>query len=184
MIGQGLYTTAEARDHLSELAAELGCDLRLHYRNEGMMYVEFGYVEGPDFGNGFYTDEQVYMVALHELGHFAHGHTQGRPPKENERFYFDNGVLYSEAQAWSWALNNSLFGHYDFTTATFMRDRCIGSYWAGALMDGYGGKPRHVLRNGNRHHVKFAWDEPEVFFYGLIARLDAIKEDAQAEVAA
>src|SRR5688572_12893551 len=97
----------ERTAHVLSLAEELDCRIDLGHNTPGMMYVEFGYVEGPTIEDGVggrsyapYPNAQSrYLTNLHELGHFALGHTQGRPPKERERFYFDNGVLRSEAEA-------------------------------------------------------------------------------------
>jgi hypothetical protein len=139
-----------------------------------MMYVEFGYVEGPPIEDDHFTrygvmdGQQSYFIALHELGHFALGHTQGRPPKEKETFYFDNGVVKSEAQAWEWALDNSLESP-DERTRRFMVRRCLDSYRTGARFSG-GGLSR--LTNGNRDWVAFRYDDPDTeYVLGVRERL-------------
>jgi len=160
--------------HLQFLANELGCDLRMiNPDTPGMMYVEFGYVEGPTIdpnSRNHPNIESQYMVNLHELGHFAHGHTQGRPPKENEKWYFENGVLKSEAEAWEWALDNRIPEILDYQTIDYMRNRCIGSYYRGSQFER--GRKYCVLTNGNRHHVKFEWDVPTDFFWNICSRLE------------
>src|SRR5271170_6514155 len=144
------------QDHIDSLAKELGCRVDQKPGQLGMMYVEFGYVEGPTISN-----QMDYLINLHELGHFAHGHTQGRPPKNKEKFYFENGVLKSEAQAWNWALDKCIDEIQD-ESRRYMWDFCLGSYY------NYGyiherGKPTR-LWNGNRHHVEFVFDTPDVYF--------------------
>jgi hypothetical protein len=138
-----------------------------------MMYVEFGYVEGPrlvEAPGGSYPDAcSRYLTNLHELGHFAHGHTQGRPPKEDERFYFDNGVLQSEAEAWAYALDNA---GVEITreARNFMWHTCLGSYHSHAFAVGYD-TPGQTLGNGNRHHVSFAYGKPTGFFWDVVGRI-------------
>lgn len=158
------------REYLYDLAEQLGCELRLAPNMAGMMYVEFGYVEGPDPYTSWLRPQQSFAVGLHELGHFALGHTQGRPPKEHERFYFDNGVLRSEAQAWHYALD-----HFDYReevvekeTKTYMWERCLNSYYRGALL---AGDSLSQLWNGNRHHVKFIYDKPDHIFHQARQRI-------------
>lgn len=157
--------------YLYDLARELGCGLRMAPNLQGMMYVEFGYVESPDPEKSTqFTPQQAFAVGLHELGHFSHGHTQGRPPLDHLRFYFDNGVLRSEAEAWQFAL-----GHFQAReeeilpeTRTFMHDRCISSYYAASQI-AKGNRVR--LSNGNRHHIAFTYDVPDPFFYSVKAQL-------------
>ncbi len=151
--------------HVRFLAQRLGCQVRqIASKGSGMMYVEFGYVEAPVI-----RDQEDYMVNLHELGHFAHGHTQGRPPKEDEKFYFENGVLRSEAQAWEWALDNAVGMRLTPATRRFMWDRCLSSYYRGYLMAG--GKPGRRMWNGNRHHVRFTYDKPDDYFGSVVRRI-------------
>ena len=90
----------QRQEHIDCLARQLGCTVYQAPKLDGMMYVEFGYVEGPAI-----TNQRDYLTVLHELGHFALGHTQGRPPHGDQRYYFDHGVLRCEAEAWDWALN-------------------------------------------------------------------------------
>lgn len=153
------------REVLYDLASDLGCGLRLGPDIAGMMYVEFGYVEGPDpVTSSGVTPQQAYVVGLHELGHFDYGHTQGRPGRESETWYFDNGVLHSEAEAWDFALDYAAEDLLPETLA-YMRDRCLGSYLAGARAAG--GRPGNRLWNGDRHHVAFTYDEPDEFFWSV-----------------
>jgi hypothetical protein len=157
--------------HLDYLAAEMDCDLRqIGPGTPGMMYVEFGYVEGPTLVEGAHGStpnlESKYMVNLHELGHFAEGHTQGRPPKNDETWYFDNGVLRSEAEAWDWALNASILPEYDKETRDFMWNTCMGSYYSHAKSVGFN-TPGQRLFNGDRGYVRFAYGEPDDYFWGI-----------------
>lgn len=161
-------------DYLYEVARELGCELRLAPDIPGMMYVEFGYVEGPHPDTSIvYSPQQAFAVGLHELGHFYHGHTQGRPPMSHLRHYFDNGVLQSEAEAWDFALRHLELceEELDESTRMFMRLGCIDSYLRGALESK--GRDDCRLWNGNRHHVAFKYDEPTPFFEDVRARLIA-----------
>lgn len=161
--------------HLRALAAELGCGLRLAPNIQGMMYVEFGYVEGPTpsadslWGGAL----GAYYVNLHELGHFALGHTQGRPPKDVERFYFDNGVLHSEAQAWEWALDKGKKPPSD--RVRYLMDFCLSSYYNGYVEQD--GSP-YRLQNGDRHHVEFVFDEPDRYFWSIARRMAGLLEPA------
>lgn len=160
------------KEYLYEVAQAMGCELRLGPNMAGMMYVEFGYVEGPDPDTSTsYTPQQSFAVGLHELGHFHHGHTQGRPPMGHLRHYFDNGVLRSEAEAWEFALEHFalLEEEIEPKTREFMNGRCIGSYYAGALASRERSDCR--LWNGNRHHVQFKYDKADDFFFGIRSRL-------------
>ena len=65
-------TPTECQEHIDRLAREMGCQVRQGPRRPGMMFVEAGYVEGPNIEN-----QRDYLALLHELGHFALGHTQG-----------------------------------------------------------------------------------------------------------
>lgn len=160
---------------LHALAAEAKTELRLGPGMPGMMYVEFGYVEGPDPEerivnalSNYPSVQSCYMVNLHEIGHAHHGHTQGRPPKDDEKFYFDNGVLRSEAQAWEYALDH-IDEELEDRTRHFMWYTCLGSYYSAARSaNGRGG---NRLWNGNRHHVAFSWDVPDDYFWGVVARI-------------
>lgn len=157
--------------YVYDLARELGCGLRLVSDIPGMMYVEFGYVEGPtpNFSTR-HTPQQAFAVCLHELGHFALGHTQGRPPFTDQTFYFDNGVLLSEAEAWDYTLNHmQIFGaEIESYTRQYMWGRCLNSYLQGAIFAD--GRPTR-LTNGDRGYVEFVYDEPGEFFYSVRDRL-------------
>ncbi len=149
--------------HIDELSEKLNCKVMQELNMPGMMYVEFGYIEGP-----IIKEQKDYLLLLHELGHFYHGHTQGRPPKESEKFYFENGVLKSEAQAWNYALDNAI----DTSTTEsreFMWYRCLGSYYTGYLLGR--GNSENQLWNGDRHYIKFAYDEPDEYFWKTKRRI-------------
>jgi hypothetical protein len=149
-------------NHVINLAKGLGCKIIQTPGQHGMMYVEFGYVEGP-----IIKKQADYLVNLHELGHFALKHTQGRPPKDSQRFYFDNGVLHSEAQAWEWAIDRSLEPLFP-ATRKFIWEKCLGSYLRCAKIAA--GKPSRLI-NGNRHWVEFVYDEPDAYFYSIVKRI-------------
>lgn len=158
-------------EYLYELALDLRCGLRLAPNLDGMMFVEFGYVEGPHPDTSDrYTPQQAFAVGLHELGHFHHGHTQGRPPFTDDTEYFDRGVLRSEAEAWDYAL-----GHFEEreeelegATSAFMWERCLGSYFRGS--ERAADRPDR-LTNGDRGYVEFIWDQPGPLFYDTRARM-------------
>lgn len=150
--------------HIDELAKNLKCEVRQSPNLPGMMYVEFGYVEGPTL-----VEEKDYFINLHELGHVAYGHTQGRPPKGNEKFYFENGVLKSEAQAWDWALDKAIIKP-SLDTRKFMWDYCLGSYYMDYIFRI--GRPQR-LGNGNRHHVEFVYDHPDEYFTSVVKKIQA-----------
>ena len=87
-------TQADRWTHLATMADDLDVELRV--------------VEGPGQVKGqarphavavwgWRNDEDSYWVALHELGHVAHGHPQERKAREEE-----------EAEAWEWAMERSL----------------------------------------------------------------------------
>lgn len=151
------------QSHIDSLAKELGYEVRQSPNTPGMMYVEFGYVEGPTIENQIH-----YLTNLHELGHCAHGHTQGRPPKQNKKFYFENGVLKSEAQAWEWALDRCE-GEIEDASRRFMWDTCLGSYYYHGYVLAKGMPSR--LWNGNRHHVEFIYDDIDEYFVGVVKRI-------------
>jgi hypothetical protein len=154
----------EYQAHVAKLAEELGCRLEVadSFRTAGMMYVESGYVEVPP------TISQIdYLINLHELGHVFHGHTQGRPPHSDKKFYFENGVLKSEAQAWEFALDKCI-DEIQEKSRLFMWDACLGSYYQDAVDQG--GRPQR-LYNGNRHHVEFIYDEPDEYFTSIVKRI-------------
>lgn len=151
------------QDHIKVLARELQVEVRQKPHMSGMMYVEFGYVECPTI-----TNQIEYLTNLHELGHCAFGHTQGRPPHSDKRYYFDNGVLRSEAEAWEWALNRCIDPIQD-ASRRFMWDTCLGSYYEVGYLSAKGQPFR--LRNGNRHHIEFVFDHPDAFFDGMVKRI-------------
>lgn len=166
--------------HIDKLANELGCVVVQQPGMAGMMFVEEEppRIEGPtidsqeNFGARYPTEESCYLVMLHELGHVARGHTQGRPPFTNKTFYFDNGVLKSEAEAWEYALDNTIV-EPGAVERRFMWNTCLGSYFRGAYIDKAKRKLRiHQLWNGNRHHVKFAWDDADDYFYSIKKRIE------------
>ena len=164
-------------EYLYDLARELDCGLRLAPNLDGMMYVEFGYVEGPhpDTSHDRYTPQQAFAVGLHELGHFHHGHTQGRPPFLEETEYFNRGVLRSEAEAWDYALHHlQICEEMGFplqdNTRAFMWGRCLNSYFSSAQR--LAGRPTR-LGNGDRGYVVFVFDEPGALFNEVRDRLVA-----------
>lgn len=157
----------------------------------GMMYVEFGYLEGPVLSDEktlkYPNAESRYMTNLHEIGHAWHGHTQGRPIElymeelsdyqidqyhelETLDYYFRNGILRSEAEAWDFALNQSIIKEYAPETREFMWEACLGSYYRSALRDGLG-MPGIPLSNGDRGYVSFVWDRPDNLFNDVKARM-------------
>src|SRR5690554_6720365 len=133
------------RTQIVELANLLNCEVRQSecFKNYGMMYVENEppYIEVPPIKN-----QIDYLINLHELGHVYHGHTQGRPPYQDKKFYFENGVLKSEAQAWEWTLDHCI-GDVTDESRVFMWDTCLGSYYRG--YQEAQGQPTRLL-NGNR----------------------------------
>ncbi len=151
------------KNQVDSLAKELGCEVRfVDDLMGGMMFVEFGYVETPHI-----VDQKTYLIALHECGHFAWNHGQGRPGAADKRFYFDNGVLRSEAQAWNWALDKSIDEPTE-SSRRFMWDVCLGSYYTNSLR--LDGKPTRLL-NGNRHHIEFVYDKPDAYFTETVKRI-------------
>lgn len=134
-----------------------------------MMFVEY---EPPMIEGPVIRDQKDYFAMLHELGHVSHGHTQGRPPFTDKTFYFDNGVLRSEAEAWEWAMDNAYEEPTD-DTRRFMWNYCMGSYYAGALYSfrAYGPDRLDRLGNGDRHWVAFKWDEPTDYFWSIRERM-------------
>jgi hypothetical protein len=173
-------TPEEYTAHIEDLARWLGCEYRWVYGGEGMMYVEFGYVEGPPiaevvpykYGKNL-TAQQAYYIALHELGHYAYGHTQGRPPKSDETHYFDNGVIKSEAEAWEWAMNEAHEEMHDTTRRWAVTD-CINTYRDHARY-AFKFKTPSRLHNGNRHYVEFLFDNPDTeYVIGVVERMKGV----------
>jgi hypothetical protein len=152
----------EYNKQVESLAKEFGCRIDMRPNLFGMMYVELGYIEVPTIENQIH-----YITGLHELSHFANGHTQGRPPHQDKRFYFDNGVLRSEADAWRGALDWCL-DEVQEATRRFMWDFCLGSYYMHAIECGQ--KPTRLM-NGNRHHVEFVYDKPDAYFTSIVKRI-------------
>lgn len=178
------------QQNLTRLAQIEGCTLTQKSNIPGMMYVEFGWVEGPLIENGIslegrYPNAQSrYLTCLHELGHFHWGHTQGRPWVSdtvnyeeladrsywehywgsNEE-YFNNGVLKSEAQAWNYALDKCDIPSAEIEPETrrFMWDTCLGSYFNHARAVGFD-TPGQRLYNGDRHYITFAYGRPSQYF--------------------
>lgn len=153
---------ADLQDHIDRIARTLGCEVRQHRGSLGMMWVEFGRISGP-----IIEAQKNYLALLHELGHFKLGHTQGRPPQEDKRFYFDNGVLRSEAQAWEWALDHCI-EPIEPVSRQFMWDFCLGGYYQESL--NLAGQPTR-LRNGDRHHVEFVYDKTDDYFASIVQRI-------------
>jgi hypothetical protein len=156
------WTADDYQSHIDQLGRNLGCQVRQYPGAPGMMYVELGYVEGPVIRN-----QRDYLSLLHELGHFALGHTQGRPPYDTETYYFDNGVLRSEAEAWEWALNECE-DTIEYKSRRFMWDYCLGGYYQSSLE--LEGKPTR-LTNGDRGHVIFTYDEVDAFFVAVVRQI-------------
>ena len=125
-------------------------------------------IEGPTI-----ECQQDYFVMLHELGHVALGHGQGRPPHGESRGYFDNGVLRSEAQAWEWALDEALEEPL-LETRVFAHVACLGSYHRLAVFTG--GREGKWLTNGDRAYVSFVFDEPDEYFWSVMDRLKGVGE--------
>lgn len=155
------------QEHIESLAAQMGVILDQEPGMPGMMFVE---EEPPRIEISTITDvayyrndwlvypaerQTKYFAALHELGHCHYGHTQGRPPFTNKRFYFENGVLKSEAQAWDFAFVNCLDEVKDETRQWALK--CFNTYRQSAIL---AGKRLITLNNGNRHHVAFQYDDP------------------------
>lgn len=163
---------ATLQAHIDELAAERDIVVVQQYNMPGMMYVEESppRIEIPSLAPSpiIPSVTVAYYVALHEIGHVEHGHTQGRPPHNDLTFYFDNGVLRSEAQAWEFALDVAIVKPKR-REATFMAERYIGSYISGARQQR--GRP-YRLQNGNRHWVEFVFDDPnDPYVQGVVSRL-------------
>ncbi len=151
----------ERQAHIDQLAREMGCRVDQRPGEPGMMWVEFGRVSGPTIEN-----QQDYLAVLHELGHFALGHTQGRQAP-SDIYYFDNGVLRSEAEAWEWAMNECC-EPVTYKSRRFMWDYCLGSYYQNSLE--LAGRPTR-LHNGDRGHIEFVYDEVDAFFAAVVMQL-------------
>jgi len=166
-----------AQDYIDKLAIKLNTKVVQKPCLAGMMYVEYEppMIEGPTFGNKDpkHPDEQCkFLCLLHELGHVFYGHTQGRPPYTNKRYYFENGVLKSEAEAWHFALNHfwesGIWSNLSQIARNYMWENCLGSYYRGSLRQD--DRPLR-LGNGNRHYVEFIYDKPTEFFWNVKDRM-------------
>lgn len=160
----------QLQQHIYDIAADLNCEVEFTVgMKEAMMYVEENppRIEVPTKEHWDVWPEKCYAISLHELGHVYHGHTQGRPPYLNKIYYFKNGVLKSEAEAWKFALNNSLIDWAE-ETMDYALNICLLSYfkasqWAGNRPD--------RLTNGNRHYHLFTWDTPDDYFWNVAKEL-------------
>lgn len=150
--------------HINELGIKLGCEIVQKKDMAGMMYVEY---QPPKIEGPIIKLQKDYLVMLHELGHVHHGHTQGRPPHNKETYYFDHGVLRSEAEAWEYALDNCMDELLP-DSRKFMWNRCLNSYYSHAKA--LRGRPTR-LGNGNRHYVEFVFDTPDDFFFDIKDRI-------------
>ena len=177
------------QNHIEQLAGIMGVKITQAPGMPGMMYVE----ERPPRIEIATIDETAYwcypsepqakyFAAMHELGHCFYRHTQGRPPHGDEHFYFDNGVLKSEAQAWDWALANCL-DDLKQTTREFAL-RCFSSYRNAALKRIKAGtNTNNRLGNGDRHHIAFEWDDPyDEFVIKILDTFSGIKEKIEQRV--
>jgi len=185
----------EMQEHLTQLASWEGVRLDQAPNMAGMMYVEFGYVEGPTIEEDpsfphYPNAESRYLVCLHEIGHYNYGHTQGRPwtdeyrrkafggPSEDDHYwtnrqhYFDNGVLRSEAEAWNYALDQCKIPDEEIKleTRNFMWYTCLGSYFENARLVGFT-TPGQRLGNGDRAYVPFAYGKPDHYFFQTKRRI-------------
>lgn len=133
----------------------------------GAMYVEYSppFIKIPACVTQF-----DYMVCLHELGHVVHKHTCGRPGHESQRFYYDNGVLRSEAQAWNWAMD-VCDEELEPNTAMQIWELALGTYYNHYVSSA--GLPTR-LYNAGRHHVEFIYDEPDEYFQHTRDRIQAL----------
>jgi hypothetical protein len=147
--------------HIESLAKEIGCKLVQKPNMPGMMYIEGPepYIEGPVIVNQIH-----YLTCLHELAHCKNGDTQGRPPYQDKRAYFDKGVLHCEAAAWDGAIKLCI-DEIQPASRYFMWDYCLGSYYTNYI--DCAGKPTRLM-NGNRHHVKFVYDHPDSYFTSIV----------------
>jgi hypothetical protein len=165
--------TAELQKNIEDIAKDLSCIIVQESEMAGMHFVEEEppRIEGPIIENIYsfskardFSKELNYYIMLHELGHVYHGHTQGRPPFENKVWYFENGVLRSEAEAWKFALDNAIIKPNE-EDVDFMVNYCILSYYNSSLRES-----KVNLYNGNRHwhNGKYAWDEADEYFWNVL----------------
>lgn len=161
---------------VEQIAKELACklDQKPEFRSAGMMFVE---EQPPRVEIPTITDQISYLICLHELGHVANEDTQGRPPYQSKKAYFDKGVLRAEAAAWEFTIENCLDDIED-SSRYFMWD-CLGSYYSLGYLASKG-KPARLL-NGNRHHVEFIYDEPDEYFTSIVKRIQGNLIDFKIE---
>jgi|GEM_PF-6303048 len=154
--------------HIDQLSKQLAINLVQKPKISGMMFIEHGYIEGPVINN-----QIDYLVMLHELGHAHHGHTQGRPPNTNSKWYFENGPLRSEAEAWHWALQ-TIEEPIEDNSRRFMWDFCLASYY-NEYKKAAGKATR--LYNGDRFHHSFTYDEPDDYFAAVVKEIQGNLKD-------
>jgi len=164
--------------HIEKVAEFLNCKLDLKPGQRGMMFVEYEppTIQGPvidEFPGGVFQSAQIkYITVLHELGHVFHGHTQGRPPFENKTYYFDNGVLKSEAEAWDYAMQNCI-DEFEPSTLRFMR-QCFSSYIKSAKQRGNRKGP---IDDPGRDFVEFIYDKPTPYVVSVYEKMGGDKLD-------
>lgn len=154
------------QDHIEQLAGVLNVKIVQAPGMPGMMYVEESpsRIEIATIDNKVYKwypsePQTKYIAALHELGHCFLNHTQGRPPHQHATYYFQNGVLKSEAQAWDFALKHCTDTLKEVTRQFMLW--CFSSYRTHALdLIKHGANTNVRLPNGNRHYVSFEYDDP------------------------
>jgi hypothetical protein len=152
------------QSHVNRIALKIGCRLVQLDNVIPMHYVEHGYVQGPPIRN-----QIDYVTMLHELGHFFLGHTQGRPPHHDKKYYFVNGVLRSEAQAWEFALVHAATIEPLLPQTRRAMDEAIKSYYI-AWMNAKGNMTR-ITDKGDRHYVEFVYDEPDRYFCDVVKKI-------------
>ena len=170
---------SQYKKQTDEIAKKLGCIITEDHNIDGMMYVEeepprieapiLNIYKSAKYPGGLQTK---YMVRLHELGHVFYGHTQGRAPYEHKTFYFDNGILYSEAQAWDYAMNNCIDDKLDEETLSFIRN-CLMSYILAGRK--YHGKKTTIPQRNS--HIEFIFDIPNQFVISTYKRMGGNEYD-------
>ena len=169
---------SQYQEHIDKIAAFMGCVVVQKHDLRGMMYVEEEppRIEGPLITTYVSKDypnmQSKYIALLHELGHVHYGHTQGRPPYQNKQFYFDNGVLNSEAQAWDYALENSIDEILP-ETFKFMR-KCFWSYIRHAKESA---NKKIVMDDPGRNFVEFVFDKPNELVLSTYERIGGNRLD-------
>ena len=126
------------------------------------MYASKSIRVATDVG-GTFTDMVVFEI---ETDNSQRVHTA---KVETTPLYFENGVLKSEAEAWEFALDNSLIEPSEEDRDMMLQ--CIMSYVRGAEI-----KHDQLSRlyNGNRHHHAFYYDQRTVFVDNIIKRIKGI----------